>query len=144
VWKYNGKKMVPTGQHVSLPSQGVFFTTGTFTPGHADLIVGSGHQTVAGPKARVLVIDGESFKVVGSLPTSSPGVSVFSNGNRQAVRVAVRDVNGDGVPDVVVATGAGLTQEVRVFEFTGSALVLEETLTASDLELTSNMGIYVV
>jgi hypothetical protein len=142
VWKHSGAKMVPTGQHVSLASQGVFLSTGTFTPGgHADLIVGS--QTVSGPKARLVVLDGESFKVVASLPTSSPAVPVFSDGNRQAVRVAVRDVTGDGVPDVVVATGAGLTQEVRVFDFTGSSLVLDETLTASDLDLQSTMGLYV-
>jgi hypothetical protein len=143
VWKCNGSRMVQTGQHISLASHGVFLATGTFTPGHADLIVGSDSQPAPGSNARLLVVDGESFKAVAALPTSSPALSVFSNGNREAVRVAVRDLTGDGVPDVVVATGKGSTQEVRVFDFTGSTLVLEETLTASELGLTSTAGLYV-
>jgi hypothetical protein len=51
-------------------------------------------------------------------------------------------VNGDGVPDIVVATGKGSTQQVRVFDYTGGALVLQETLTAAELGLSSTTGLY--
>jgi hypothetical protein len=70
-------------------------------------------------------------------------VSVFSGGAREGVRVAVRIITGDHIPSLVVATGAGARQEVRVFRFTGSSLVLKQTLTAAELGFTSTAGIYV-
>jgi hypothetical protein len=55
------------------------------------------------------------------------------------------DVNGDGIPDIVVATGPGPTQEVRVFDLDSSVPVLVETLSAADLNLTAgyNGGLFV-
>jgi hypothetical protein len=146
VWKYSGGKMLWTGQHRSLASQGVFLTTGTLTAGgHVDLIVSSDSQPAPGSQARLVVLDGESFKAVASLPTSYSGMWVFSDAGGEAARVAVRDINGDGVPDIMVGTGKGFTQEVRVFDFTGGALVLEETLAPADLGLpfSATSGIYV-
>jgi hypothetical protein len=145
VWKYNGAKMVRTGQHLSLASQGVFLAAGAFNFGnYVALIVGSDSLSAPGSKPRLVVLDGESFTVVASLPTSSPAVSVFSGGNRAGVRMAVRIITSDHIPSLEVATGAGARQEVRVFRFTGSALVLEQTLTAAQLGLpTSTAGLYV-
>ena len=143
VWNYNGSKMALTGQNYSIAGEGIYLATAMF-PGasHADLILGT--QTVSGPtKAELEVIDGVTGTTVASLPLGS--LSVFSNGSSEEVRVAVRDINDDGVPDIIVATGAGSTQQVRVFDLVGGSLVLESTETASQLDLTSgyNGGLFV-
>jgi hypothetical protein len=54
-------------------------------------------------------------------------------------------VNGDGIPDIEVATGAGTTQQVRDFDWNGTALVLEDTVSASELDLPSGYvtGMYI-
>jgi hypothetical protein len=145
VWTYNGSGMVQTGQHFSFAGNGVFLASGTFTPGgNADIIVGTGVQTGSIAAANLYVIDGISGNVVASLPASPLGV--FSNAAlNTTVRVAVRDVNGDGIPDIEVATGPGATQQVRIFDLTGTSLVLENIFTASELGLPSsyNSGLFV-
>ena len=145
VWTYNGSAMVQTGQHYSFAGNGVFLASGALTPGsYADIIVGTGVQTGSIAAANLYVIDGISGNVVASLPASPLGV--FSNAAlNTTVRVAVRDVNGDGIPDIEVATGPGATQQVRIFDFTGTSLVLENIFTASELGLPSsyNSGLFV-
>ena len=135
VWTYNGSAMVRTGQHFSFAGTGVFLASDTFTAGgHADIIVGTGVQTGSTATAKLYVIDGISGNTVASLPLGTLGV--FSNAKlNTAVRVAVRDVNGDGIPDIEVATGGGTTQQVRVFDLSGTSLVLEDTITAAELGL---------
>lgn len=137
VWTYNGSAMVRTGQHFSFPGNGVFLASAPITPGgHADIIVGTGIQTASTAVGRLDVIDGVSGSVVTSLPTATLGV--FSNAKlNEQVRVAVRDVNGDGIPDIEVATGGGPIQQVRDFEWNGTSLVLEDTFSAAELGLPS-------
>jgi hypothetical protein len=145
VWGFNGSSMVPTGQKSSVAGEGVFLATEKLpTSGHADLIVGSDVLTAPGSQAGLFVLDGVTFNAVTSLPASNPALSVFSNGNAESVRLGVRDVTGKGAPNILVATGAGATQEVRVFDFTGGGLTLDETFSASQLGFSaSTAGTYV-
>jgi hypothetical protein len=137
--------MVQTGQHYTLPGSGVFIASGVLTPGgHADIIVGSSIQTATNATSYLEVIDGVTGTVVTSLTATTQ--SVFSNSTlNEGVRVAVRDVNWDGIPDIEVATGAGPTQQVRFFDLSGASLVLEDTLNPSQLGLPANYtsGMYI-
>lgn len=68
--------------------------------------------------------------VTGSDKGSKPRVRVFDNATgdilfdflafepkfKGGVRVATGDVNGDGIPDIIAARGAGSTPEVKVFD----------------------------
>jgi hypothetical protein len=101
-------------------------------------------QTGSTAKSMLYVISGMGGNMMMQLPMGS--LSVFSNASlNEPVRVAVRDVNGDGIPDIIVATGAGTTQQVRIFDLSGTKLVLEETLDAQELDLPGNYtgGLYV-
>lgn len=145
VWTYNGSTMVRTGQHWTFDGKGVYLAAGALVPGgHADIVVGSSEQSGSTATSKLYVIDGLTGNVVASLPAGALGV--FSNSKlNTGVRVAVRDVNGDGIADIEAATGSGSTQQVRVFDFNGSSLTLEETINAAELGLPGNYtsGIYV-
>jgi len=52
---------------------------------------------------------------------------VFESKFRGGVRVAVGDVDGDGVHEVLVAPGAGRVGEIRVYEIDGTELVTYRT-----------------
>jgi hypothetical protein len=142
-WNYQKTKVVQTGKTYSFAGKGVYVATAIFTAGSpADLIVGT--ETVSGTThSQLYVIDTETTKTVASLSTSSQ--PVFGNGGSEEVRVGVGDINGDGIPDIVVATGAGTTQEVQVYDLNGNTLGLVEALTASELDLPTgyNGGIFV-
>ncbi len=49
--------------------------------------------------------------------------SPFGAGFTRGVRVTTGDVNGDGVPDIIAATGAGIVGQVRVFDGATGALI---------------------
>jgi hypothetical protein len=145
IWSYNGSTMVRSTQHYVFPGNGVFLASGSLTPGGpADIIVGTATQTGSTAKSMLYVISGMGGNMMMQLPMGTLGV--FSNASlNEPARVAVRDVNRDGIPDIIVATGAGTTQQIRIFDLSGTKLVLEETLDAQELDLPANYtgGLYV-
>jgi len=139
LYKYNGKAIAQVVVY-TYAGEGVYVSTLAPTPGGpADLVVGT--QTAA--TDILLVQNGVTGKTIASLPVT--GSTIFDYGNTGQVRLGVSDINADGIPDIVVATGSGGIQEVRVFDLFGNSLGLEETLDASELGLTVgyNGGLYV-
>jgi Domain of unknown function (DUF4394)/FG-GAP-like repeat len=70
----------------------------------------------AGTPGRVRVVDAATRTVIGKF-------GVFGTTFTGGVRVASGDVNGDGVNDVIVATGAGIAGRVQVIDGTRLAQV---------------------
>jgi hypothetical protein len=72
-------------------------------------------STQAGGGPRVVIFDGANLTQIASF-------FVFDPADRAGFSVAVGDVTGDGVPDVIVGSGAGDPAEVRVFSGNGFGL----------------------
>ncbi len=96
----------------------VSFTGGVFVAaadlngdGHADIITGAD----AGGGPDVEVFDGTNHASLGGFLAYAP---TFSGG----VRVAAGDIDGDGKPEIVTASGSGITTEVKVFAWPGLAV----------------------
>jgi hypothetical protein len=144
LWNHTGNAWVG-GPSLAYRGEGAFVSTLAFSPaGKADLVVGTDNLNGTGALAHIFIQNGTNGGVIAQVPAN--GLNVFDYGNTGQVRVGVADVNGDGIPDIVVATGPGATQEVRVFDLTnGSLPVLVETLGAAELDLTAgyNSGLYV-
>jgi hypothetical protein len=70
----------------------------------------------AGGAPLVKVFDGETGRLVSSFMAFS---SSFTGG----VRVAVGDVNGDGIPDIIVGAGAGGGPQIHVYDGTDRHLL---------------------
>lgn len=139
LYKYTGTAFAQVKVY-TYAGEGVYVSTLAVTPGGlADLVVGT--QTAA--TSSLIVQNSVTGATIAALPTSS--LSIFDYGNTGQVRVGVADVFGDGVPAIVVTSGSGSTQEMRVFDLFGTVLGLEETLNAAELGLTSgyNGGLYV-
>ncbi len=80
-----------------------------------DFGVGSG----AGSPAQAAI-----YAPDGSLLYNVPAADLAGYGTG-GVRVAVADFNGDGVPDIVVGTGPGVTNEVRVINSQTGAIMFD-------------------
>jgi uncharacterized protein (TIGR03118 family) len=79
---------------------------GSLTPANVDIVaVGSN----AGGTATVNVFDAASHALKFT-------ITPFGHHFHGEVRVAVGDVNGDGIPDVIAGTGPGTDNRVRVFD----------------------------
>jgi hypothetical protein len=87
------------------------FNTSEFSPLIASFAVGSD----AGGKPEVRVFDAAGNQLGDFL--------AFDPAFRGGVRVAVGDVNGDGIPDIIVAAGAGGGPHVKVIDGTKLAMV---------------------
>jgi ELWxxDGT repeat protein len=99
-------------------------------PNPGDPIYATGADAGGGPQ--VNVYDAKTNALIGSFFAYAPG---FSGG----VRVAVGDVNGDGVPDIITAPGPGGGPDIRIFDGR-SGLMIGEFL-AYDYHF--NTGVYV-
>jgi hypothetical protein len=87
--------------------------------GNAEIITGPG----AGASGEVRVFDATTGAKLQAL---TPFASTVTGG----VRVAVTDLNADGRPDIVAATGPGIAPDLRVFD--GSSLAMLDDLTPYD------------
>lgn len=95
---------------------GVFVAAGDFTGDDiADIVIGAGEG--GGP--RVLILDGTNLSVLADL-------FVFEETFRGGARVAVGDVNGDGIADLITSAAEG--GGPRVLVVNGAALPLLVTI----------------
>src|ERR1700722_15106998 len=86
--------------------------------GKADIVVG------AGSSSEVRVFNPFTGQVIaGPLGDFFPFGSGFSSGVTVAADSQAGDVSGDGIPDLVVGTGPGATDQVKVFSGTDGSLV---------------------
>jgi hypothetical protein len=85
-----------------------------FRNGRAEIVTGAG--VGGGPHVRVF--DGLRGQPVFDF-------FAYDKDNRGGARVACRDVNGDGVPDIITAPGPGLPAVIRVFNGRGGQLLHE-------------------
>jgi hypothetical protein len=108
---YDGGTFAVIASFFALPPTfggGVFVASADLNgDGTDDIIVGAG--TGGGPQ--VTVYDGKTFAVIASFYAFDPSF-------RSGVRVAVADVNGDGVPDVVCSAGRGGGPEILIVDGT--------------------------
>jgi hypothetical protein len=91
---------------------GVYVAAGDLNgDGRADIVTGAGSGL---PMVRVF--DGASGSPLGAFLPYDPA---FTGG----VRVAVGDVDGDSVPEIICSPGPGMPPEVRCFDFPGTQRV---------------------
>ncbi|PYR59245.1 MAG: hypothetical protein DMF85_08335 [Acidobacteria bacterium] len=77
-----------------------------------------------GPHVRVFNGAGTPFTSA-ALPNFVNSFFAYTPGFAGGVFVAAGDVNGDGVPDIITAPGAGGGPDVRVFSGVNGSLILE-------------------
>src|SRR5207244_8645259 len=110
---------------------GVFVASGDLTgDGRADIVTGAG----PGGGTNVKAFDGATaFTLYSFTAFPAGGTGTLLAGSAQAaggVRVAVTDVNGDGIGDIVAAPGGGAQPIVRIFDGRTGAFLT--TFTAFD------------
>jgi hypothetical protein len=109
-WQFNGQE----GVGVRKPIQ---FESIEYFNYFAIVAVGTDVGTTSQPT--VTVFDAETGET--QLPTA---IMAYEPTYRQGVRVAVGDVSGDGIPDIVTAPGKSHAQEMRVFDVISFAELL--------------------
>jgi hypothetical protein len=137
VWDYNlGTTPTIMRQFKPFGSSGAYVAAGDVNgDGFAEIFVGT-----SGGEAKVRVYDGFSVASGKTLRIGGPS-QVFSVSNlRQEARVGFRDIDGDGVAELLVATGPGGTQQVRVFApdpFDPLSFFLIDTISSTDLGMSA-------
>ena len=111
---------------------GVYVAAADFNQdGFAEIIIGAGEG--GGP--RVLIIDGKTMQVTADF-------FAFESSFRGGARVSAGDVNGDGIPDLVVAAGEGGGPRIKVIN--GAILPIQQVLADFfAFEETLRNGVYV-
>ena len=114
----DGKTLEPVKDFFGYSAEfrgGVNVATGDFNgDGISDLITSTG----AGGGPQLVVRDGNTLKVLASF-------FVFDPNSRSGFYATAGDVNGDGIADIIVGSGAGTPAEVRVFSGRGRALLTD-------------------
>ena len=77
----------------------------------SDIVVGAG----PGGGPRVQVFEAKSLINTPEAPTSLINFFGFSSTSRQGVRVAVKNVDGDAIPDLLIGEGAGNISRIRTY-----------------------------
>ncbi len=86
--------------------------------GYVDLVFGAG----AGGSPRVVVADGKAFLAAGGMGDSYLlNTFAFDQTSRTGARIAVGDLDGDGIAEVLVGPGPGLGGVVRRYSLNGTA-----------------------
>jgi hypothetical protein len=104
--------------------------------GHADIVVGAGAG--GGPEVRVFdpltgtQVSGSLGSFYAFAPTDRSGVTVGGDTH-------TGDVNGDGVPDLIVGTGPGVENEVKVFSGTSRRSIPHSRVASPSVSRSSMM-----
>jgi hypothetical protein len=111
----------PGSQTINVADAGNMFVTGSATiavngraPGQS--LLATGADAGGGPEVKVF------NPVTGAVVLDFLAYSPFFTGG---VRVAMGDINGDGVPDVITAPGQGGGPDIRIFDGRNGALIGE-------------------
>ncbi len=139
---YDFGEICPPGMNpgpIQLPISKLQFLASTPSSGGGEAFMGTVPQSPSFANANAASRTGVRYLATGTDAGGGPNVRVFDfisgrevfNFNaydasfRGGVRVALGDVNGDGVPDIVTAPGAGGGPDVRVFSGTNGQMIRE-------------------
>ncbi|HEY8504067.1 MAG TPA: FG-GAP-like repeat-containing protein [Gemmataceae bacterium] len=120
----------PTGDPTGTPGPGLEPGTATPRAAAADALLALGADEGAEPRVRLVAPPRSDGLPAGS---AGPGGGTlfeglaYAPGFRGGVRVAVADVTGDGVPDLITAPGPGMSALVKVFDGATGAEVRQFT-----------------
>ncbi len=91
-----------------------------FTPPAASPLVAS---ALAFPAVKFAAGAAGSVSVYGQFGEAVRTIVPFGAGYTAGVRVATADLNGDGTPDLIAATGPGVANQVKVYDGRGGDLI---------------------
>ncbi|MGL4422017.1 MAG: hypothetical protein ACRCZF_15220, partial [Gemmataceae bacterium] len=103
--------------------------------GSEDIVTGAG----PGGGPRVIAFDGKTLISTPDRPTAIANFFAFDSRSRNGVRVAVKDIDGNGIGDLLVGQGFGDQSRVRTFSV-GSSNSGQEPVLVDDQILFNDFG----